>query len=165
MSKGIFISIIVAGALVTTLMMVPTSPDAPAVESHEGHNHTEEVSADLLQAKIIEADRILQEGVEPPMKAIFLLREVLEEDPNHIGAIMKLGQLSLISGQYDKAEMRFRHAYELAPNTPGVASGMVNALLGQGRTEDASAFAEELGQTQPNHADTKEIQVLLESKR
>lgn len=170
MKKGIFISIVVAGALATTLMLVPTTPppaDTPAMD-HSGHDHADHEgheSADPLQAKIDEADRILQEGVEPPMKAIFLLREVLEEDPNHIGATMKLGQLSLISGQYDKAEARFQHAFDLAPETPGVGTGMVQALMGQGKGDEARTFGLELVEAYPNHNDAKEVQAQLESMK
>jgi predicted Zn-dependent protease len=171
LKKGIFISIVVAGAVATTLMLVPTSPSAPAVESHEGHDdhaghdHEGQTSADPLQAKIDEADRILQEGKEPPMKAIFLLREVLEEDPNHIGATMKLGQLSLISGQYDKAEARFQHAFDIAPETPGVGAGMVQALMGQGKGEEARTFGLEWVKAYPDHPDTTEVQAQLESMK
>lgn len=42
-----------------------------------------------------------------PMQGILMLREVVEVDPENIGAIFNLGLLSRQSGQYDKAVERF----------------------------------------------------------
>ncbi len=166
MNKGIVISILVGGAVVTALMLSPTTPPSNSVEvsSHEGHDHTiDEVSSDPLQAKVDEASRILMEGKQPPMMAIGMIREVLEVDSNHIGALMKLGEFSLLSGQYDKAEMRFTRVIELEPSTKGCAAGYVDALLGGGKTEEAKNFAHEFLTINPDHVDSKWIQSKVES--
>lgn len=166
MNKGIIISILVGGAVVTALMLSPTTPSSSPVDvaSHEGHNHTnEEVSSDPLQAKVDEASRILMEGKQPPMMAIGMIREVLEVDSNHIGALMKLGEFSLLSGQYDKAEMRFARVIELESSTKGCAAGYVDALLGEGKTEEAMVFANEFLTNHPEHVDSKWIQSKVES--
>lgn len=50
-----------------------------------------------------------------PMKGISLLTEILEEDPEHEGAIFNLGILSIQSNQYDKAIGRFEKLVALYP--------------------------------------------------
>lgn len=166
MNKGIVISILVGGAVVTALMLSPTTPSSTTLEvpSHEAHNHeSEEVSADPLQAKVDEASRILMEGKQPPMMAIGMIREVLEVDSNHIGALMKLGEFSLLSGQYEKAEMRFSRVLALEPTTKGCAAGYVDALLGEGKSEEANKFAADFLTKHPEHVDSKWIQSKVES--
>ncbi|PIY12125.1 MAG: hypothetical protein COZ18_02800 [Flexibacter sp. CG_4_10_14_3_um_filter_32_15] len=51
-----------------------------------------------------------------PMQGIAMLREVLEENPNHIKATENLGLLSIQSRQYDKAVVRFEKLVQLTPN-------------------------------------------------
>lgn len=51
-----------------------------------------------------------------PMQGIGMLREILEENPNHIKATENLGLLSVQSGQYDKAVIRFEKLVELTPD-------------------------------------------------
>ena len=50
------------------------------------------------------------------MKGIFLLREVLEEKPNHHFSLLYLGILCLHSGQYEKAKERLTVLTELDPD-------------------------------------------------
>ncbi len=50
-----------------------------------------------------------------PMQGIAMLREVLEQNPNHAKAIENLGLLSVQSGQYDKAVSRFEKLIEIKP--------------------------------------------------
>jgi outer membrane protein len=50
-----------------------------------------------------------------PMQGISLLTEILEEDPEHEGAIFNLGILSIQSNQYDKAVDRFEKLVTLHP--------------------------------------------------
>jgi len=43
---------------------------------------------------------------ENPMQGVMMIREVIQEDPEHKGALLNLGLLSLQSGQTDKAVQR-----------------------------------------------------------
>lgn len=52
----------------------------------------------------------------PPMRGIGLLREVLQVDPDHNGALYYLASLSIKSGQYDKAVERLSRLIELNPD-------------------------------------------------
>ncbi|MFQ3576147.1 MAG: tetratricopeptide repeat protein [Cytophagales bacterium] len=51
-----------------------------------------------------------------PMKGISMLREVVEQEPNHELATYNLGLLSLKSGQFDKAKERFLTLRKTYPN-------------------------------------------------
>jgi len=51
-----------------------------------------------------------------PMQGIFMLREVLETDPDHELALLNMGLLSIKSGQYDKAQLRFKKLVEVNPD-------------------------------------------------
>ena len=50
-----------------------------------------------------------------PMEGIKLLREVIETDPDNELALFNLGTLSMQSGQYNKAEERFKRLIEVNP--------------------------------------------------
>lgn len=50
-----------------------------------------------------------------PMQGITMIREVLEEDPEHPLALLNLGLLSMRSGQFDKAVERFRKLTAVSP--------------------------------------------------
>ena len=50
-----------------------------------------------------------------PMEGIFLLREVLEENPKYIDALFSLGEFSMFTQQYDKAIDRFESILRIEP--------------------------------------------------
>ncbi len=50
-----------------------------------------------------------------PMQGIGMIREVLQENPQHRLALLNLGLLSMRSGQFDKAVERFEQLVALAP--------------------------------------------------
>ena len=62
----------------------------------------EVVKVNSLESKIDSAISLVQGG-RAPMQGIFMLREVLEEDPDNTKAILYLGIFAIQSGQYDKA--------------------------------------------------------------
>lgn len=50
-----------------------------------------------------------------PMQGILLIRQVVEKNPDHVGALNALGLLSMQSGQYAKALERFERLAEIQP--------------------------------------------------
>jgi cytochrome c-type biogenesis protein CcmH/NrfG len=52
-----------------------------------------------------------------PMEGILKIREVTQKDSNNIYAQMMLGKASLLSGQFDKAEERFRKVLTIKPQS------------------------------------------------
>ncbi len=67
-----------------------------------------------LDEKVEEAVKVVQTG-ENPMQGVMMLREVLEEDPDHLEATYSLGMLSMQSNQHEKAIERFKRVLEIDP--------------------------------------------------
>ena len=63
-------------------------------------------------SKIDQAVQLVKEG-QQPMQGILMLRDILEDEPNNIRVHYHLGEFSMQSGQYEKAEMRFKKVLEL----------------------------------------------------
>lgn len=108
----------------------------PGVEKDEADVHISE-DFDHLDAKVEEALRLLQSGEAPPMQAIGMIREVLEEDPNHYAALLSMGLMSLQTGQYDKAVERFEKLLTIDDENPRVLDAAADAYLGVGDTAKA----------------------------
>lgn len=53
-----------------------------------------------------------------PMEGIFLLREILQEDPTNKAALYQMGILSIQSGQYDKAASRLEQYTNIYSQDP-----------------------------------------------
>lgn len=66
---------------------------------------------------------------EAPMQAIMLLRQVLDDEPRYIPALMSIGALSMQSGQYDKAVQRFEEVLKVDPNNLRGKLGLAYSLL------------------------------------
>lgn len=74
---------------------------------------------------------------ENPMQGIMLLREVLEADPRNEHAIFNLGLLSMQSGQFDKAEERFKKLISINPNHLQGRFYLAVSYLEHGHKEEA----------------------------
>ncbi|MFP5470806.1 MAG: tetratricopeptide repeat protein [Bacteroidia bacterium] len=68
-----------------------------------------------LDLKVEQAIEMVQQ-TGAPMQGIAMLKEVLEEDPNHKEALWQLGMFSVQSGQYDKAIERFETLLKVIGN-------------------------------------------------
>lgn len=95
------------------------------------------------------------EGSAEPMKGITLLREVVAEDSTNVDAQMSLGLFSMKSGQYDKAEKRFRTVIQLRPDLPEMRLYLCDALQMQGNSKGALA---ELAQLEKSTSDSLLLQ-------
>ena len=75
-------------------------------------------SPEKESAELSESERIINEALllvrgEAPMQGILMLRDLAEKEPNNIDAQWHLGELSVESGQFEKAIMRFSKVVEL----------------------------------------------------
>ena len=66
---------------------------------------------------------------DAPMQAIMLLRQVLDDEPRYIPALMSLGALSMQSGQFDKAVSRFEDVLKIDPENIRGKLGLAYSLL------------------------------------
>jgi tetratricopeptide (TPR) repeat protein len=77
-----------------------------AVKSREFYQKALDKNPNLLKAKTNMAMTYVTS--ETPMAGIMLLREVLNDEPTYVPALMNMGLLSMQSNQFDKASERFR---------------------------------------------------------
>jgi tetratricopeptide (TPR) repeat protein len=76
-----------------------------------------ELNPSGLEARNALALCLAQNGTDV-MKAVKLLKDVLVTDSNNLQAIFTLGMLSIQSGQYEKAAVRFERLREIEPLNP-----------------------------------------------
>ncbi len=83
-------------------------------------------------------------GGENPMQAIMMLREVLNDNPKYIPAIMSMGGLSMQSGQYDKAVERFKQVLQIDKQNVNARLGLAYSMLETGQKQEAVVILEQL---------------------
>jgi len=82
-------------------------------------------------------------GTGAAMKGVSVLREITAKAPEHIPANIMLGQQGLISGQYDKAQLRFETVLKKDPKNLEAMLGLAEALKGQGQKQKAIELLEQ----------------------
>jgi len=140
-------------AILSTIMLyqLPTS----VIDNSEVENNVNEnVSID----RAIE----LVEG-ENPMEGIFMLRDIIEREPENIDALYYLGVLSLKTSQYEKASQRFNQIITIdsSDKRAYLQLGFSSYYLGEYKTADSLFnFIIESGDSLL----IKELDVFLKSK-
>ncbi|MCH8554585.1 MAG: tetratricopeptide repeat protein [Schleiferiaceae bacterium] len=155
MQKGVIVVLLGGILLGGALYMAPRWPSEDNARLEEEINR--ETSATTLDEKVAEATRIISEGSRPPMEAIGLLREVVEEDPNHLMANYRLGEFSVMSGQYEKGIERFEKVLEIDPLNSGAIRYLAISFNETGATDKAIAVIENYLQENPNSPVLDEI--------
>ncbi len=77
---------------------------------------------------------------DSPMKTIAMLREVLDQDPSYVPAIMSLGGLSMQSNQYEKAMARFQNVLKIDPRNLNAKIGLAYSFMELNRKEEAKVL-------------------------
>ncbi|MCO5231215.1 MAG: tetratricopeptide repeat protein [Chitinophagales bacterium] len=77
------------------------------------------------------------EGSIEPMKGVALLKEVIDEEPDNVQALILLGRFSIMSGQFDKAKERLDKALLLQPSNAEAIFFMAITQDGLGNKEKA----------------------------
>lgn len=129
MKKAPIIAVVAALLLALGLYFAPVSPGDNASVSASAE--TPAGSADKIDEAIAKVNS------ENPMEGIFMLREILKEDPNNVKAIFTMGMLSVRSGQHEKAVIRFKRLLELEPARTEVHRLLGNAYKALDDTEAA----------------------------
>jgi len=87
-------------------------------------------------------------------KAEELFREILREDPSHVGALCGLAALSLAAERPQDAERLLRHALKQSAHLPLAYRGLGPALVQLGRLKEADAAARYLEKIEPESPQT-----------
>lgn len=83
------------------------------------------------------------DGTSQPMQGIQLLLGITREEPDNIQANLMLGQLSIRSGQMDKAEERFEKVLTIEPENTEALYFLAEVYKSKGNKEKAIELLEE----------------------
>lgn len=103
------------------------------------------------------------DGTSQPMQGIQLLLGITREEPDNIPANLMLGQLSIRSGQMDKAAERFEKVLKIEPENTEALYFMAEVYKGQGNKEKAIELLEKCKKIINNPAFSKEIDDYINS--
>ncbi|NJN78346.1 MAG: tetratricopeptide repeat protein [Saprospiraceae bacterium] len=76
---------------------------------------------------------------EQPMQGITMLRDLSQKEPENTSVLMALAQLSIRSGQYDKAIERYETVVKLEPNNVKAHYGLAQMYQSLGKNQEAIA--------------------------
>jgi tetratricopeptide (TPR) repeat protein len=110
-----------------------------------------------IQPKNIDARFRLAETLEKLGQiraAASQLLAIVSEDPNHVGARIKLGQIYLLGRAKDKATEMAEEILALSPNNPDALLIQAGVQALEGDKQGAMATAERAIQADPKHANT-----------
>jgi tetratricopeptide (TPR) repeat protein len=107
------------------------------------------------------AGAIMEEGSQP-MQGVSMLLDVVKKDSNNIDAQLMLGRFGLISGQIDKAIVRFEKVLYLQPQNSEALYSLGEAYKDKGNTQKAIEQFEKCEKTLKDPAAKKEIEKVIE---
>ncbi len=93
-----------------------------------------------------QADRMAQ--VQQELAA---LRQALDQDPNNLVALVRMGNMYMDASMFDKAADLYQRALDVDPNNPDVRTDMGACLREMGKTKEALAAFEKSLSQDPNH--------------
>ena len=96
-----------------------------------------------------------------PMKGILMLREIADDNPDYVPALMRLGRLSMETGQFDKAINRFQQVLKNEPINTEALYFLAISNEGIGNIEETIRLLELCKQLVANPAFTQEIDVYI----
>lgn len=144
-----------------SLSLNPIKREELAEKTREVYQRVLEINPNQLQAKTNIA--MTYTTSSSPMQAILMLRQVLDEDPKFIPAIMSMGALSMQSGQYDKAVSRFQQVLGLSPTNINAKLGLAYSLIETGERDQAKEILLEVSKFDVGEVLQNEIDNTLKS--
>ena len=108
------------------------------------------------------AGSYMEEGSQP-MHGVLMLLDVVKKDSNNVDAQLMLGRFGLISGQIDKAIVRFEKVLYLQPQNSEALYSLGEAYKDKGDKQKAIEQFEKCEKTLKDPAAKKEIEKVIES--
>lgn len=114
---------------------------------------TKRVIDSMQEQKRIKRETKIQESYAKALNAILghkdeeardALTEILKDDPEHIDALLRLGDLSLHHDNHATALDFYKRAHDLAPKNPGALLGLVNVHERIRNWQGALRYVEEM---------------------
>lgn len=103
------------------------------------------------------------DGTPQPMQGIQLLLGITREEPDHIPANLMLGQLSIRSGQMDKAQERFEKVLSIERENTEALYFLAEVYKSKGNKQKAIELLEECKRIIDNPQFSKEIDEYINS--
>lgn len=85
-------------------------------KASECYNNSYKIDSTNLDTKVGIGKCIVESGTGSPMQGIAIIEGVLKQDSNNINGQLALGELSVQSGQLDKAVYRFKRVLTINPS-------------------------------------------------
>ncbi len=79
------------------------------------------------------------------------LESILQEDPRHMDALLRLGDIAAGDEEYQSALGYYKKAKDLQPRNPEVLFSLARILEKMGRTNEASAYLDEILDLDPDN--------------
>jgi tetratricopeptide (TPR) repeat protein len=86
------------------------------------------------------AKTIVKSGIEPPMVGIKLLLDIVQKDSMQLEANIELAKFAMVSGQYDKAQIRIEKLEKMYKNNLDVLLLQTKLLVETNKTAEAKAM-------------------------
>jgi len=118
-------------------------------KAEEAYQNALDADAKNLNAKT-GLGTVLVRKQQNPMQGIALLREVVDEDPKNIRALLQLADFSIMSNQPDKALARFDQVLEADTNYVDVYFFKAETYAKMGNKPEAQKFLEEYKKRAPS---------------
>jgi tetratricopeptide (TPR) repeat protein len=144
-----------------SLSLSPVEKDRLAEKTREIYNKALAVNPSDLHAKTNIAMTYVSSS--SPMQGITQLRQVLEENPRYVPAIMSMGALSIQSNQYDKAADRFEEVLRIDSENINAKLGLAYSLIELNKKERAKALLGEVLKSDLDEVLKTEVVKTLES--
>jgi Tfp pilus assembly protein PilF len=112
---------------------------------------TLELKPKLYEAELNGAMVLMRQ--KSPGEALPWLEDAAEQKPNEFRPRYYLAESELQTGDYAKAEENYKRALGLDAKSAGANLGMAQALVQQGRLDDAAPYFRTAAQIQPNYRD------------
>lgn len=103
------------------------------------------------------------DGTSNPMQGIQLLLGITRKEPNNVPANLMLGQLSIRSGQMDKAQERFEKVISVEPDNTEALYFLAEVYKANGNKEKAIELLEKCKKIVNNEAFSKDIDDYIKS--
>ena len=156
MKAGPLIAVLVSVVVVAGLYFAPKT----TAINKEKQELVADSKTTPLDQKVDEAIAKIQNG-GPPMEAIGMLLEVVEENPRHARAQFTLGTFSILSGQYEKAVDRFSKVIEIDPTYTDAYRFLGEAHKALEQNDKAQAAWEYFIEISQDEQARKEVKELL----
>lgn len=133
------------------------------MDTPSGGGRTPFDADDPAETLLDEAEEALDEGDAD--RALELCRSVLEDQPQHPGALFVAAEAERTLGDFERAEVGYRAVTQLAADHSPAWSGLASVLFDQLRFEDSRVAALRALRADPQNPEAYHVRAMLRERR